>query len=67
MSKTYKREVAVVALAYLMYLGLIGSVAVLEVLVWPFMLFVGAAFGMSWASSQTSIVTKPKGLEKDAK
>jgi hypothetical protein len=56
--KTYKREVAVILLFYLAYLGLYGRVEVLEVIVWPFMLFVGAAFGMEWASKQTNLVKK---------
>lgn len=56
--KTYKREVAVMLLTYLAYLGLYGRVEVLEVIVWPFMLFVGAAFGMEWASKQTDLVKK---------
>jgi hypothetical protein len=61
--KTYKREVAVIVLFYLGYLGLFGRVEALEVLSWPFMLFVGAAFGMEWASRQTDLVIRKK--EKD--
>jgi hypothetical protein len=52
MAKTFKREVAVAILLYLFYLGLFGREAIVEMLVWPFMLYVGAAFGMDWARSQ---------------
>lgn len=50
--KTYKREVSVFLLGFLCYLAFIGSVEALQVLVWPFMLFVGASYGMDWASKQ---------------
>jgi len=65
--KTYKREVAVALLIYLAYLGLYGRVEALEVIAWPFMLFVGAAFGMEWASKQTDLVTKRKTDDLDQK
>lgn len=64
-NKTYKREVAFLMLLYLMYLGLYGTVAVLEVLAWPFMFFVAAAFGMEWSSKQTDLFNK--GSSKDEK
>ena len=43
---TWKEELSILIVFYLMYLGYIGSVGPLEVLVWPFMFFVTAAFGM---------------------
>ena len=58
MAKTYKREVAIVVLLYLFYLGLYGNPEVVAVMVWPFMLYVGAAFGMDWARSQLSETDK---------
>lgn len=36
-----------------MYLGIVGAVGPLEVLVWPFMFFVTAAFGMDEFSKFT--------------
>ena len=45
-NKTWKEELSILIVAYLMYLGYIGAVGPLEVLVWPFMFFVTAAFGM---------------------
>jgi len=56
--KTYKRETAIAVLFYIFYLGLYGRIEVLEVLAWPFMLFIGAAFGMDWAVKQTDLTTK---------
>lgn len=56
--KTYKRESAIAVLLYLFYVGLYGRIETLEVLAWPFMLYVGAAFGMDWAGKQTDLTTK---------
>ena len=58
MAKTYKREVALLVLGYLGYLGLYGRTEVVDVMVWPLMLYVGAAFGMDWARSQLNEVSK---------
>ena len=50
MKKTYKREVAVGLIVFVIYLALAGDVKVLEVVTGPFMLFAMAAFGFdSWA------------------
>jgi hypothetical protein len=56
--KTYKREAAILVLVYIAYMGLYGRIEALQVLAWPLMLFVGAAFGMDWARKQTDLVTK---------
>lgn len=45
-NKTWKEELSILIVVYLMYLGIIGAVGPLEILVWPFMAFVTAAFGM---------------------
>jgi hypothetical protein len=63
--KTFKREAAIFVLVYLGYMGLYGRVEALEVIAWPFMLFVGAAFGMDWAGKQTNLVSKQKGYTDD--
>lgn len=47
-----------VVLLYLFYLGIYGDPVVVEAVVWPFMLYVGAAFGMDWARSQLNEVNK---------
>ena len=58
MAKTFKRELAIVIVLFLFYLCIFGSPAIVEVVVWPFMLYVGAAFGMEWAGSQLNEVSK---------
>jgi hypothetical protein len=63
--KTYKREWAAIVLIYLGWLGLYGRIEALEVLAWPLMLFVGAAFGMDWARKQTELVSKKREYTKD--
>jgi hypothetical protein len=45
MKKTFKREVAVGLLLWLVYLVEVKDVAVVEVLVWPIFSFAAAAFG----------------------
>ena len=59
--KTYKRETAWAVLAYLFYIGLFGRIEVVEMLAWPFTLFVGTAFGMDWTANQFA------GLKKGAR
>lgn len=46
-NKTWKEELSIAIVIYLMYLGYISAVGPLEILVWPFMAFVTAAFGMT--------------------
>lgn len=55
--KTYKRESAIAVLLYLAYIGLYGRIEALEILAWPLMLYVGAAFGMDWAGKQTDLLS----------
>jgi hypothetical protein len=63
--KTYKRESAIAILLYLGYMGLYGRVEALEILAWPLMLYVGAAFGMDWARKQTELVSRRKEYTHD--
>lgn len=53
--KTWKREVALILLGFLMWQSHLGNLDLVETLVWPFMLYVGAAFGMEWARKQTTL------------
>jgi len=50
--KTYKRELAVLLLIWLMYVVEVKDVNVIEVLVWPIFAFAGAAFGFDSFSKQ---------------
>ena len=45
MRKTFKRELAVVLLVWLVYVVETKDVSIIEVLVWPIFSFVTAAFG----------------------
>lgn len=45
MTKTFKREVAVALLVWLVYLVEVKEVSLVEVLVWPIFSFAAAAFG----------------------
>jgi len=63
--KTYKREVAAVLL---IFLGVIvwqaaqaDPLGALQIIVWPIMLFAGAAWGMDWAGK--SDIMKGQGNE----
>lgn len=53
--KTFKRETAWAFLGIIAYVVFQENVELLEVLVWPFMLFIGTAYGMDWASKQTDL------------
>jgi hypothetical protein len=44
--KTFKREIAVALLLWLIYIVEVKDVSMIEVLVWPIFTFVGAAFGI---------------------
>jgi len=50
--KTYKRELAIALLIWLIYVVEVKDVTVVEVLVWPIFAFVGAAFGFDAYSKQ---------------
>lgn len=45
-NKTWSREVALLMIVYMGYLAFNNSVEALEAIVWPFMAFVVAAFGL---------------------
>lgn len=58
--KTFKRELAALLTLFLCFIAWKAAeaepVETLKVLIWPIMLFVGAAFGMQWASKQTDLM-----------
>ena len=67
--KTYKRELAVVLLVWLMYVVEVKDVAVIEVLVWPVFSFAAAAFGFDqYAKLQQSAprTTHRRGSERSS-
>lgn len=44
--KTWKREVAILLLLWLVYLSIFGSIEVLSLVVWPVFAFAVGAFGI---------------------
>lgn len=50
--KTFKREIAVALLLWLIYVVEVKDVSIVEVLVWPIFAFLGAAFGLDAYSKQ---------------
>ena len=58
--KTFKRELAALLVAFLCFIAWkaaeVDPIEALKIIVWPIMLFVGAAFGMQWASKQTDLM-----------
>lgn len=51
--KSWKREVAIVLMLYLMWLGHEKATPELELLAWPFMTFALGAFGLDSYNNQT--------------
>ena len=51
-NKTFKREIAIALLLWLVYVVEVKDVAIIEVLVWPVFAFLGAAFGLDAYSKQ---------------
>lgn len=57
--KTFKREIAIALLLWLVYVVEVKDVAIVEVLVWPIFAFLGAAFGLDAYSKQLQQSPKP--------
>ena len=56
--KTYKRETAWSMLLAIFWVIYVGNIGLLEVIIWPFVTFIFAAFGMDFANKQTDLFTK---------
>ena len=50
--KTWKREVGFVMLAHIIWLTYAGRVDSLEILAWPYILYISTAMGMDWLKGQ---------------
>lgn len=61
LKKTYKRETAWTLMMWCIYLSIFGNIEALKIVVWPCFLFLGAAYGMDWASKQTNLLNKRMG------
>lgn len=53
--KTYKRELAVGLLVWLIYIVETKGASTIEVLVWPIFTFAALAFGMDWFGKSDSL------------
>lgn len=64
--KTYKRELAVVLLLWLMYVVETKDASTIEILVWPVFTFAALAFGMDWfgKSGEKTMSYVPRGKAK---
>lgn len=62
--KTYKREVGMILLVYIMVLGWFGDFRVLEVLAWPFVVFALGAFGIDSYAKQMNTPPTPRPTRK---
>jgi hypothetical protein len=58
--KTFKRETAWAFMLILGYIVYIENIALLQVVIWPFMLFIGTSYGMDWATKQTDFTKRGK-------
>lgn len=60
--KTYKRELAVILLLWLMYVVEVKDAIIVEILVWPVFSFAAAAFGFDqYAKLQQRSTKSPDG------
>ena len=60
MNKTYKREVAIALLLWLVYIVEVKDANIIEILVWPIFSFAAAAFGFdAYGKLQQSKPPKP--------
>ena len=50
--KTWKRELGYVMLAHIIWLTYAGHIDALEILAWPYILYISTAMGMDWLKGQ---------------
>lgn len=59
MRKTYKRELAIGLLVWLVYIVETKDASIIEVLVWPIFTFAALAFGMDWFGKSNGLQRNP--------
>lgn len=57
--KTYKRELAVVLLIWLVYVVEVKGPEIVEILVWPVFTFAALSFGLDWFGKSPSSLQQP--------
>ena len=65
--KTYKRELAVVLLIWLMYVVETKDASTIEILVWPVFTFAALAFGMDWFGKSANGVWEGSTISPDGR
>lgn len=63
--KTWKRELAVVLLLWLMYVVETKDASTIEILVWPVFTFAALAFGMDWFGKSSNGVWGESSISSD--
>ena len=63
--KTFKRELAVVLLLWLMYVVETKDASTIEILVWPVFTFAALAFGMDWFGKSSNGVWEGTTISSD--
>lgn len=63
MNKTFKREIAVALLLWLVYIVEVKNDTIIEIMVWPIFAFVTAAFGLD-QYSKLHKTTKPSDRQR---
>lgn len=58
MKKSYKREFALLMWLHLVGLSFYGDYHALEIIAWPYMLFIFGAFGLQTLVTQTDVFKK---------
>jgi hypothetical protein len=56
--KTYKREIAILLLLWLVYIVETKDVETIQILVWPIFTFSALAFGMDWFGKSAGVRSK---------
>lgn len=65
--KTYKRELAVALLVWLVYVVETKDASTIEILVWPVFTFAALAFGMDWFGKSANGVWEGSTISSDGR
>jgi hypothetical protein len=65
--KTWKRELAVVLLLWLMYVVETKDAGTIEILVWPVFTFAALAFGMDWFGKSSNGLWEGSTISSDGR
>lgn len=57
--KTYKREIAVMLLIWVVYIVETKDASIIQIIVWPVFTFAAGAFGIDWYGKSVGVRDKP--------